>query len=298
MQDARNLESVKKLNRINVLNIVRENENISRQQLAELTRLTPAAITGIVRELVELGYVQEIGLGESSGGRRPMRLQICPDAGYVIGAEITRNRTTIGIVDLLLRPVKVLEAEIDMENPKTAIDSVVEKIEELIAETEIPVKKIHGAGFAFPGLLDITTKVIKRSPSLGEQWCNIPVKQWLEARLNLPLHVEHNPHAAALAEYTIGKGKDIKNLVYVNLGEGFSAGVIMDNKMLYGAHGHAGEMGHMVVVEDGPLCNCGNKGCLESIYAVSALVRKANNELPLCQDNDGLKAIWQQKGKI
>lgn len=298
MKDARNLEAVKKLNRVSILNIIRENENVSRQELAKFTGLTPAAVSGIVRELVELGYVKEIGLGKSSGGRRPVRLQFCPEAGYVVGAEITRNRTTIGIVDLQVRPVKVYETYIDMNNPRAGVDRLIEKIEELIAETGIPEGKIMGAGFAFPGLVDLRTKVIKRSPSLGEKWCNIPVKEWIEGKFKIPLYIEHNPNAAALAEHTLGRGKDTKYLAYVNLGEGFSAGIIMDSKMLYGFRGHAGEMGHTVIVEDGPLCNCGNRGCLESLYAVPALVGKANNELALYREDDQLKRIWREKGKV
>lgn len=298
MKDVSNLEYLKKLNRINVLNIIRENKTLSRQNLAKITGLTPAAISGIVRQLVEMGFVEETGFGESNGGRRPVKLQFNPEAGYVVGAEITRKRTILGIVDLQARPVKIQEIPIDMINPREGITTLVNKIDEIIRLTGISEKKIMGAGFAFPGLWNRGSQLLKRSPNLGEQWSNIPLQDWLESSMKIPVSIENNSNAAALAEHTFGCGKDVKNLVYVNLGEGFSAGVIMNDEILYGSLGYAGEMGHVVIVENGPLCNCGNKGCLESLYAVPALVHKANNEIALYRDDDGLKRIWREQGEL
>lgn len=298
MKDVGNLEYVKTLNRLNILNLIRENFEMSRQELAKRTGLTPAAISGIVRELVQMGYVNEIGLGKSSGGRRPVKLQFNPEAGYIVGAEITRKRTTLGIVDLQAKIVKIVELQLDMTDPKQGLLALKDSIEEIIREAGVPEEKILGAGLAFPGLIDRNNKTIKHSPNLGEGWRDIPIKALLKELITFPFFIEHNSNAAALAEYTLGRGKNVKDLVYVNLGEGFSAGVIMDDHILYGSQGYAGEMGHVVIVENGPLCNCGNKGCLESMYAVPALVRKANNELSLFQDQDLLKQIWLEKGQV
>ncbi|MGC7873726.1 ROK family transcriptional regulator [Desulfosporosinus sp. SYSU MS00001] len=298
MKDVANLDYLKTLNRLKVLNLIRENQEMSRQELAKLTGLTPAAITGIVRELVQMGNVIELGPGESSGGRRPIKLKFNPEAGYVIGVEITRNRTTLGIVDLQAKPIKIIEASINMSNPQEGLLALKNCIDRLINETEIPAEKIMGAGFALPGLYDRKDNSIKHSPNLGEGWRNAPIRDWLQDVISVPFFIEHNSNAAALAEYTLGQGKHVKDLAYVNLGEGLSAGVIMDDRILYGSRGYAGEMGHVVIVENGPLCNCGNKGCLESLYAVPALVRKANNELPLCSTSDSLKQIWESKGQV
>jgi len=298
MKDVGNLEYVKKLNRLNILNLIRENHEMSRQDIAKKTGLTPAAITGIVRELVQRGNVTEIGLGESNGGRRPIKLQFNAETGYVVGVEITRNQTTIGIVDLQAKPVKIIELQIDMTDPKEGLSALKKSIDTLILETGIPQEKLMGAGFALPGLYDRKSKTIKHSPNLGEKWRNVPIKDWLQEVITVPFFIEHNSNAAALAEYTLGRGKLVKDLAYVNLGEGFSAGVIMNDRILYGSQGYAGEMGHVVIVENGPLCNCGNKGCLESLYAVPALVRKANNELALYQEMDLLKQIWRESGQV
>ncbi|KLU60108.1 N-acetylglucosamine repressor [Peptococcaceae bacterium CEB3] len=298
LSPARNLESLKKLNRLNVLNIVREQSPISRQELCGVTRLTPAAMTGIVRELTDQGYLEEMGLGESNGGRRPVKLRFRPDAGYVVGVEIARQKTVIGLTDLQSRPVLTRELPLDMSDPLTGWAELMPAMRRIVTETGIREEKVLGAGFVFPGLIDKHTKVLKRAPNLGGAWRDLPVNEWLERDVHVPVFIENNSNAAALAEYVLGQGKETKDLAYINLGEGLGSGIILGGRLVLGSSGYAGEFGHLVLIEDGPLCNCGNKGCLESMYAVPALVRKVNNELPLCQDDDPLKKLFLAQGEV
>lgn len=297
MRDVSNLQHMKRLNRLSILNIIREHKSISRQELAKVTGLTSAAISGIVREFFDKGYIEEVGPGESSGGRRPMQLQFNPAAGYVVGAEVTRKVTTVGIVDLQVKPVVIARSAIDMTEPEQGLRFLVREMMQMISANGIPREKVLSFGFAFPGLMDESAK-LKRSPNLGELWRDIPVAAGLANQVHAPLFIENNSKAAALAEHDLGKGKEIKDFVYVNLGEGFSAGVITDGKLFYGSHGYAGEMGHLVIVENGPLCNCGNRGCLESLYAVPALVQRANAELSVYLGDDPLKTIWCTNGMV
>lgn len=296
--DVSNLQLVKKLNRISILNIIREHNTISRQQLAKLTGLTPAAITGIVRDLVALGYVIEKGLGKSSGGRRPVKLQFNPASGYILGAEITRNNTTLGMVNLGAEPLIIKQYSIDMTEPQRGLALLADETQKMIIESGVDKKKIFGMGVAYPGLVDISTRVVKRSPNLGKKWRDIPIEKWLQEMIGIRVFVENNSNAAALAEYSFGLGKETKNMAYINLGEGISAGIILNGMLAYGFKGYTGEIGHLVINEDGPLCNCGNNGCLESLYAVPALVRKANNELALYNQKDPLKALWLENGNV
>ncbi|MDI6813620.1 MAG: ROK family transcriptional regulator [Desulfitobacteriaceae bacterium] len=298
MKDKGNQEYVKRFNRINVLNLIRKNQTISRQELAQQTGLTPAGISGIVRELVETGYVRELGQGPSNGGRRPIALAFNPENGYILGAEITRQTSTLGIVDLQLKPIAIRRTSIEMGDPEKGLSLLVAAMEALVAETGIPSGKFLGSGFAIPGLLDRHSQILKRSPNLGECWREVPLAEWLEVLVGRPFTLENNSNAAALAEYTLGAGQGIKDLAYVNLGEGFSTGVILNGEILYGSRGYAGEMGHTVVVENGPLCNCGNRGCLESLYAVPALEHRANLELGLYGPDDSLKSVWLEKGRV
>ncbi|MGB9662838.1 MAG: ROK family transcriptional regulator [Moorellaceae bacterium] len=296
--EAGNLQLLKKFNRLAVLNIIREHGSLSRKQLAKLTGLTPAAMTSIVRELVDTGYVTERGLGKSVRGRRPIRLEFNPDAGFVLGVEIRRQRTTLGIVNLGARPVVIKRLPIDMEDPRVGLEKLAEEARKLVASSELEGKRILAMGVAYPGLVDKSTRTVKRSPNLGEKWRDVPVKAWLQELLGMKVFVENNSNAAALAEYNFGKGKGLSNMAYINLGEGLSAGIIINGALVYGKRGFSGEMGHMVIDEDGPLCNCGNNGCLESLYSALALVRRANSELYLCGEEEPLKSVWRDKGEI
>lgn len=293
-----NSKYVKQLNRMTVLNIIKEHEPISRQQLAKQTGLTPAAITGIIRELLDMGLVKETGLGKSMGGRRPMKLTFIPEAGYVIGLEITHHETTIGIADLKNEPTDIKTLDINMGDPETGIPIIINIIKEIITGENYSGKKFLGVGVAFPALMNFKSGIVKRSVNLGPKWSNYPIKSRLERDLDLPVYVENNSKVAALAERWFGNGTDCKDLIYINVGEGISAGIILDDHILQGSYGYAGQIGHIVIAENGPLCNCGNRGCIEAICGIPALVKRAQSEIPLLEKHDPLKEIMVTKKSL
>lgn len=293
-----NSKYVKKLNRMTVLNIIKENELISRQELAQLTGLTPPAITGIIRELLDIGFVMEVGLGTSQGGRRPMNLKFNSTAGYVIGVEITSSETVLVIADLENDPINIITMNLDMTEPEIGIPKLLEVLRQVINSEENQGKNFVGIGIAFPGLLSAKEGIVKRSINLGPKWSQVPLKKALEDEMGLPVFIESNAKSSALAEWWFGGGISFRDLVYINLGEGISAGVISADRVVRGAGGHAGQIGHIVLVENGPLCKCGNRGCLEAICGIPALLHKANTELPFIDPQDPLKQTWMQKGQI
>lgn len=293
-----NSKYVKKINRMTVLNIIKQHEVISRYELAEKTGLTPPAITGIIRELLEIGLVKEVGLAKSRGGRRPVKIKFNPEAGYVLGIEVTRFETSIGIGDLKNVPGEISLVEIDMTDPEEGIPILINSLKSIIERNSSEEKTFLGIGVAFPGLLNVKEGIVKRSVNLGPKWNNFPIREVIEKQVGLPVFVENNSNASALAERWFGGAISYKDLVYINLGEGISAGIILEDRILQGFQGHAGEIGHMVIMENGPLCNCGNRGCLESICGIPAILRRVNSELPLIKNDDPLKEIWEKKGKV
>lgn len=293
-----NSKYIKKLNRMTVINTIKKHEPVSRQQLAEFTGLTPPAISGIVRELLEAGLVREVGLDKSSGGRRPVNLCLNPEAGYVIGIEVTRFESLIGIADLKNDPTDFRIAKIDMTDPKKGIKLLADAVEQIMSEEKYLKKAFLGIGVAFPGLLNVREGSVKRSINLGKAWDSFNVKEFLESELELPIFIENNSNTSVLAERWFGGGKGCKDLVYINLGEGISAGIILNDRILQGARGYAGEIGHMSIQEGGPLCNCGNRGCLESICGIPAIIRQAKAELPNIAESDPLKKAWLENGEI
>lgn len=295
---AGNVKQVKKVNRMTVLDIIRKHELISRQELAKLTGLTPAAITGIVRELLDRGFVTEEGSGESSGGRRPVKLKFNHESGYVIGMEVTKHEAKVAVADLNNDPVMSKSIELDMSVPEDAIKRIAVELTMLMNTAEMKEKKFVGVGVAFPGLIMAKEGLVKKSVNLGPGWDNLPLKELIEQELDIPVYLENNSNAAVLAERWFGGGKNSRDLVYINIGEGVSAGIIINDKILHGYAGYAGEVGHIVIKKNGPLCNCGNRGCLESICSIPAVVSKANWELGLLRGNDMLKDIWSRKNEV
>jgi len=293
-----NSKYVKKLNRMTVLNIIKQKELISRQELAQVTGLTPPAITGIIRELLDIGFVIEVGLGTSQGGRRPMKLKFNAKAGYVIGVEITSHETVLVIADLENAPINSLTMNLNMTEPAFGIPQLLTAIRQVVSSKENKKKNFVGIGIAFPGLINAKEGIVMRSVNLGPKWRHFPLRVTLEQEMGLPVFIESNGKASALAEWWFGGGISYKDLIYINLGEGIGAGVISADRVVNGAEGYAGQIGHIVLLEDGPLCNCGNRGCLEAICGIPALLRKANDELPLINSQDLLKQAWLRNGKI
>ncbi|SDF82529.1 ROK family transcriptional regulator [Sporolituus thermophilus] len=293
-----NSKYVKKRNRITVLNLIKEHGPIGRQELAQITGLTPPAITGIIRELLDLGLVQEVGYGESRGGRRPVKLTFNSKAGYVIGVEVTRGETAVGVADLMNDPTDIARHPLDMSEPAGGLVSLVELLRRIMNDQGEQGRSFVGVGVAFPGLVQAKTGTVQRSVNLGPAWRNYPLREKLEDALGLPVFIENNSNACVLAERWFGGGVSCRDLVYINLGEGISAGVILDDRIVQGFQGYAGEIGHIVIDDSGPLCNCGNRGCLEALCSVPALIKQARRDLPGLADGDPLKARWQTSRDI
>ncbi len=285
---AANSKLIKKLNRMNVLNILKRHGPVSRQELAAITGLTGPAITGIVKELLAIGFVNEAGLGISQGGRKPIQLEINPEAGYVFGVEVTRHEVSMGMANLTADPVLLQRRAVDMSAPAAGIDNFARAIG-AAARMADRKGRLLALGIAFPGLIDVDAGVVKRSVNLGPAWSGYPIRTVLEERLGVKVFIENNSNAAALAERWFGECADCRDLVYINWGEGISAGVLTDERILQGYRGYAGEIGHIVIQEGGPLCNCGNRGCLEAICGIPALERKVAGELPFIRADDPIR---------
>lgn len=289
MRSPANSKYVKKLNRMTIINIIKDNELISRQQIAEITGLTPPAITGIIRELIDTGFVNEVGLGESQGGRRPVSLQFNSSAGYVIGIEITSQEITIALTDLKNVPTDIRRVQVDMKNPDDATKELITIIKQVVLHEDHQLKKFLGIGIAFPGMLNTHQGTVKRAVNLGEKWNDFPLQTILAQEFKMPVFIETNSKVAALGEKWFGGGTNCENLIYINMGEGISAGIIMGDFIVQGSQGYAGQIGHTVMVEQGALCNCGNRGCLETICGIPAILRKVNAELPFLTAEDALQ---------
>ena len=266
---------MKQLNVSAVLKVIRDNGSLSRADVAKITGLTPASVTNITKMLIEDEYLVECKVGQSSGGRPPIMLELNPNARYVIGISIG-----VGMIDVVITNLSaeiILKKSIEINEERYDYDFVFKELVKLINEviecSKIEKEKILGAGVALHGIVNARTGMSIYSPYYG--WKEINIKEALENELNLGVYVDNDVRAMALGESWFGITKDISNFVTLNISNGICAGIIINNKPYYGVDFSAGEIGHIVVEGDGDKCNCGNYGCLETVASNNNITKKA-----------------------
>ena len=268
-------ELMKQLNVSAVLKVIRDNGSLSRADVAKITGLTPASVTNITKMLIEDEYLVECKVGQSSGGRPPIMLELNPNARCVIGISIG-----VGMIDVVITNLSaeiILKKSIEINEERYDYDFVFKELVKLINEviecSKIEKEKILGAGVALHGIVNARTGMSIYSPYYG--WKEINIKEALENELNLGVYVDNDVRAMALGESWFGITKDISNFVTLNISNGIGAGIIINNKPYYGVDFSAGEIGHIVVEGDGDKCNCGNYGCLETVASNNIITKKA-----------------------
>ena len=240
-----NFHFVRQINEISVLRIVRDEGPISRSEVARKMGVSKVIIGSIVRRLLETQILFEIGKGESTtqGGRRPVMLKFNADAGLAVGIEIHLHKANILITNMnaeILHESSVNFA--DNSNPKAILLRIVRNIEKLVGDAE-RMHAILGVGLALPGLIDYEAGCIRTSHSM-KAWEGFPLKSFLEDALDTKVYIENDVKTITLGEYHWGAGQDAKNVVYLWLGEGIGAGIIINGDIYRGVTASAGEVGY------------------------------------------------------
>jgi glucokinase len=210
-----------------------------------------------------------------------MRDEMTPDMlslPLVVGVDVggTQIRAAVLRGATLLSRAELLTGE--DPTPDHVIPRICNAIRQVIKEADTSLENILGIGIGIAGELDSRTGVVFSSPNLSE-WNQIPLRQILEQQFNIPIHVENDANAAALAEYKLGAGHGYKNVVYLTISTGIGGAVIIDGKLIEGASGTGGELGHMTIDWRGDRCNCGNIGCLEYLASGTAIARFAKEAI-------------------
>ncbi|MDQ0189392.1 ROK family transcriptional regulator [Alicyclobacillus cycloheptanicus] len=261
---------IKELNRTILLNALRFQGEMSRTQLAAMTGLNKATVSSLIDELIAGHLVVEVGHGTSQVGRRPILLMFNASAGFVIGIDLQVGFARIVATDLAGQIVQVMESSVSSFEPQHVIDTLVRKVRELATQLPSSPLGIVGVGVAVPALVDFTRGIVINAPNLN--WKNIHLKALLEHHLSVPVYVDNEANAGALAEKLSGAGRDVSDLIYVSAGVGLGTGIIVNHELIRGADGMAGEFGHMIVEPQGWKCHCGSQGCWEMYASEKALV--------------------------
>lgn len=265
---------VKQLNKWLVLNTVRQAEAISRAEVARRTGLNAATVWHLTAELLDEGLIQEVGHGDSRGGRRPVLLRVNPDGLYAVGVEVSAAAVRVLVLDLAARVVGRREWPLlPGAQPEGTAAAIAEGIKEVLKAAEVDGARTVGVGVALPGVMDHRRGLLLHWANLPG-WQDVPIQQLLADRLGMPVAVERDAIAAAVGEMWHGAGRGCQDLVFLLVDMGVGAGVVAGGQVQRGAHGGAGEVGHLTVDIGGPRCACGNYGCLEAMASGWALRRR------------------------
>lgn len=269
-------ELLKDINRARTLDILLQARVISRPQLAKDTGLSRATIAILIDELLAVGLVRERGLGDSGGGRPPVILEFNPDAALALGARLRDHRWGIVLTDLDARVVRRLDTPIAGEKPDAAISALQAGVADITQGID-PARLLPAMGLGTPGLVDMAAGVVKTAVDVG--WFEVPIGAMAEAALGMPVYVANRSKVGALAELWCGRERNVQNLLYISIGTGIAAGVVIQGQLYRGANSSAGELGHVTIVPDGPLCGCGNRGCLQALASGPAIANRAREQL-------------------
>jgi glucokinase-like ROK family protein len=280
-QSAEPLEKLEQ-RELSILQLIHSGTNNSRLELAKQADLSPSSITAIVQRLIKKGLVVESEPASSQLGRRPIPLQIRRDAGYLVGVDLGSFFLRVVITDVNGEIVYQSKARTEMNvGRKRVLEKTFLCIRQAIRESKVPERSIKGIGIAHSGVIDSDSGVVISLPRPGQmaEWKNVPLKDIFQKEFNLPCLLEDSVRTATIAERRYGAGRDLDNFIYIDVGMGIGAGIFLDGKVYCGAGGKAGEFGHVTVDEHGPLCSCGNNGCLETVASSAAIIQSVRNAI-------------------
>lgn len=247
----------RQINRKLIFNLVRTHEGISRAELARVSGLQRSTVTLIVKELLDDEWIIEGHICKLPRGRHPMFLQT-NNRRAVIAIDIHPDQTVIAVGDLDGRIIA--ENMIELQRPQDlAVKTIIGAIKSLIASN--PYKRFEGIGISLPGRTDLEFQELIFAPNL--RFSARSIKSEIERTIGLSVDIENVANACALGEVWYGHSDGLHDLVVVNVSEGIGTGIYANGQILRGAHGMAGEFGHIQIDTEGALCACGNHGCWE-----------------------------------
>lgn len=303
-----NRELIRAINSSHVLNAIKTHGPIGRADIARRTGLSPATVTSISANLISKNLVLEKSAGDSSGGRPPILLVINPKGGYVVGIKLTETNAVCALTDLEATVIAKSSMILSGHNPDQVVNDLTKMVTSFIHEQKISKKQLLGVGVGVAGIVDAEEGILRQSPIYG--WENVPLRQMLQSKLNVPIYIENDVNTLTLTERWFGPGQGVDNFLTVTVGRGVGLGIVVNGQFYRGQNGGAGELGHTAIDPNGPLCACGKHGCLEAYVGDPGLVRAAQESisksiqsidelLQLAQNgNSAAIKIFNQAGRI
>jgi N-acetylglucosamine repressor len=281
---------MREINNMHVLKLIRDRGPVARPELAEWTGLGLSTISNIVGELLDNKLVREVGEGDSSGGRRPGLLDLNELARYAFGVKIGPGKAWISLFDLRVRQITIEELEFTLESPpEDVLKDIMTAVERILAKNRIAKKLVLGIGICTSGLVDSVSGSCVFSPILN--WKHVNIRAIVQQFSKLDVIVENDVNAYAYGNLLRESNADTTNMICITTGPGVGAGIVLGRQLYRGSRGGAGEFGHVSIDQDGPLCSCGRRGCLEVLASDQFLLRRAQ-ELALSGESPLLHSLF------
>lgn len=264
-------DQIREINRANILKIMKQHSEITKQDIAAALKLSIPTVTTNVNQLMEEGFVEEAGVGDSTGGRKPVILKFVENARFSVGVNISPD--SVSLILNNLRHVTIDETCFEYKKEysfKDVLNRLEAEINGLLRRNGIEKSKVSGVGISLPGLVDEAKLILEYAPNIKVRDFDF---QEFQERLQLKIFIENEANVAAYAEIALKKTSSMRNVVYVSITEGVGTGIIIDQHIYKSKNKKAGEFGHMRISDSSSPCNCGRTGCWELFASKKALFR-------------------------
>ncbi len=267
--------NVKSFNKHAALDLIRFSAiGLSRTDLADQMGLTRAAVSLIVNDLLKSEVVQEAESRTTPNGRPPVALEVNPKIGLVGAIDMGASHLSIALADFTARIVQEAEFPFDIKDgPEACLARADKNLNELLKSQGLKIGDLLAVGLGVPGPV-ITEMGMVVAPPIMPGWDHYPILSTLEKMWGCRVTLNNDAELGALGEWAYGAGRGEKNVAFIKVGSGIGAGLILNNQIYGGTTGAAGEIGHLTIDENGPLCNCGNHGCLEAFAGGHAIAKQ------------------------
>lgn len=262
--------SLREANRARVIESLKRHGRLTQVELAGSTGLSPATVSNIVKELTASGLLHTSFTSRS--GRRATLVSLARQVGLVAGVHFSSRHLRIAIADATRTTVTQTTLPLPLDHRHDAeLDRLSLLLGDMMESLGGSVTDLLAVGLALPAPIDPRTGMVS-TPGLLRGWEGVDVAESLTSRIGRPVHVDSEANLGGLAEAREGAGRASRSSVFIRIGHTISAGIIVDGDLFRGVNGKAGQIGHVTLDENGPICRCSNRGCLETYAAGPALL--------------------------
>ncbi len=268
-------DTMKILNRQIILDCIRKNGEMSRIDLAKYSKLSPTTVSSIISDLMEERLVTEIRVGESNGGRKPLMVGINSSAKHVVTAVITQKGVEFALVDLNFKITGILKAGMKAEGGEALVNILVDGIRELLAKYHSSIMSICGICISIPGVVDHHKGKVLYSSKFHMK--EMELASVIEEKTGFKTFVFKDTDALLLGEYNFVIKSTYENIIYITTEGGIGMSYINSGKLFHPGYGGGFELGHLIIDSNGPVCRCGNRGCLGAFMSDAPVLNKLGN---------------------